>query len=34
MRKLVNKIRMHFEEKRNWKAKMSEPLKVRIIRTK
>ena len=25
---------MHFEEKRNWKAKMSEPLKVRIIRTK
>ena len=31
MKKLIYKIRMHFEEKRNWKAKMSEPLKIRII---
>lgn len=31
MKKLLHKIHVFFEEKRIWKEKMSEPLKIRII---
>jgi|GEM_PF-3527005 hypothetical protein len=31
MKKIFKKILMYFEEKRNWNAKMSEPLRARII---
>ncbi len=30
MKKIIRKIKMYFEEKRNWNAKMSEPLRARI----
>lgn len=31
MFKLIKRIHMYFEEKRNWNAKMSEPLKAKVI---
>lgn len=31
MFKLIKKIYMYFEEKRNWNAKMSESLKAKVI---
>lgn len=29
---IIHKIRMFFEERRIWKAKMSEPLKIKVIK--
>ena len=31
MKKVIRKIYMFFEEKRNWNVKMSEPLKVKVV---
>lgn len=31
MKNIVRKIKMYFEGKAIWKAKMSEPLKIRIV---
>ena len=33
MKKLIAKIKMFFEGQRIWKAKMSEPMHIRIIST-
>ncbi|MBR1598030.1 MAG: hypothetical protein IJ661_03835 [Lachnospiraceae bacterium] len=29
--RLINQIKMYFEEKQNWRMKMNEPLKARVI---
>lgn len=34
MFKLIKKIYMYFEEKRNWNTKMSEPLKAKVVEPK